>query len=230
MKNIIVHIIFLADRAVRFFLPSRRYWRTMLVMLVAFALVGFALSADPMFAIGDIVLWAAGVLAWLALLAAQFFMAMAIFFLQFFIQVAGYNDYMNAPVVKLGWVMVRDLANMFFVVALLVIAFATILGRESYEWRKTMVKLVLVAIFINFSLLIGQVIIDAAHVFTITFLNAIAATACGNLIQMFQFNKMDRILAPADTEGSLPFDLFIGPGSPAIFAAMPMGAMGAQAI
>ncbi|HRH31612.1 MAG TPA: hypothetical protein PK950_03005 [Candidatus Paceibacterota bacterium] len=83
---------------------------------------------------------------------------------------------------------------MFFIVGLLVIAFATILGFESYEWKHGLVKIVLMAILINFSNLIAQLVIDVAHIFTITFLNAVSATAGGNLITLFQ---MDKILALA---------------------------------
>src|SRR3989338_5364695 len=115
MKNIIVHIIFLAGRAVRFFLPSRRYWKTVTIVAASFVLVGFALSAQG--AAADLAETVAEIIARLALLAAQFFMAIAIFFLQFFMQLAGYNGYMEMPIVQLGWVMIRDIANMFFVVA-----------------------------------------------------------------------------------------------------------------
>ncbi len=94
------------------------------------------------------------------------------------------------PTVRIGWAMVRDVANMFFVVVLLAIAFGTILGVEQYQWNKTLVKMILAAIFVNFSNLICGIIIDIAHVFTITFLNAISATAGGNLINMFSLDQV----------------------------------------
>lgn len=115
---------------------------------------------------------------------------LAIFFLRAFVTLASYNNYIDVSVVKLGWVMVRDVANMFFIVGLLVIAFATILGLESYEWKKGVMKIILMAILINFSNLIAQLIIDVAHIFTITFLNAVSATAGGNLISLFQMDKI----------------------------------------
>jgi len=128
--------------------------------------------------------------SWIMLTVAQICIAFTVFFLQFFITLASYNNYIDVSVVKLGWAMVRDVANMFFVIALLVIAFATILGLEQYEWKKGLVKLIVMAVFINFSNLIAQLVIDAAHVFTITFLNAISATAGGNLINMFKLDKI----------------------------------------
>jgi hypothetical protein len=49
-----------------------------------------------------------------------------------------------------GWVITRDIANMFFIVILLVIAFATILQIEQYNYKKWLPKLILMAILINF--------------------------------------------------------------------------------
>ncbi|MBI4427086.1 MAG: hypothetical protein HY569_01190 [Candidatus Magasanikbacteria bacterium] len=125
-----------------------------------------------------------------ALGLGEFFIKMSIFFLRFFIALAQYNNYIDSPVVKLGWLMVRDVVNMFFVVILLVIAIGTILGMEQYQWNKTLVKLILSAVFVNFSNLISQLFIDAAHIFTLTFASAISATAGGNLINMFHFEKI----------------------------------------
>ncbi len=136
--------------------------------------------------------------SWMLFSIANLFIALTVFCLRFFITLASYNNYIDVPIVKLGWAMVRDVANMFFVVALLVIAFATILGYEQYEWKRGMVKLVLMAIFINFSNLIAQLVIDVAHVFTMTFLNAISATAGGNLINMFNLDKVASMVTGAE--------------------------------
>jgi hypothetical protein len=168
----------------------------------------------------------------ICIVLARLAMAFGIFFLRFFIQLAAYNGYLDAPIVRLGWVMLRDIGNMFFVVALLVIAFATILGRESYEWKKAMVKLVLVAILVNFSLLICGLVLDAAHVFTVTFVNAIAPVAAGNLIEMFNFNEMERIITDTGTEGSpdIKLALFGGAVVALGFSVMAATAIGAYCI
>jgi len=117
-------------------------------------------------------------------------MRFSVFFLSFFIALARWNNYIDVPIVMLGWTMVRDVANMFFVIILLIIAIGTILGLEQYQWNKTLAKMILAAVFINFSNLICGILIDIAHVFTITFVNAIAATAGGNLINMFHLNDL----------------------------------------
>ena len=139
------------------------------------------------------------VLSWIILRLAKLAVTLTIFGLEFFIEIAKYNGYSEAPPVLLGWYMIRDIANMFFVIALLIIAFGTILGLDNYEWKKTLGKLIVAAILINFSKLIAQFIIDIAHVFTMTFVNAISATAGGNLINMFNFDSLFNVL-PQDTE------------------------------
>jgi len=127
---------------------------------------------------------------------------LTIFFLRFFITLASYNNYIDVAVVQLGWVMVRDVANMFFIVGLLVIAFATILGFENYEWKRGLVKIILMAILINFSNLIAQMIIDVAHVFTVTFLNAVSATAGGNLVNMFKLTEITQLVQGGPSEAA----------------------------
>jgi len=124
---------------------------------------------------------------------ASLFIRLAIFILSFIIEIAGYNGFIDARAVNYGWVMVRDLANMFFVVVLLLIAFGTILGIEQYEWKKMLVKLVFAAILVNFSRIICALIIDVAQVIMITFVNAIAATAGGNFINAFGLEKVLQI-------------------------------------
>ena len=167
---------------------------------------------------------------WLMLILAELCIGLTIFFLRFFISIAAYNNYIDVDVVQLGWIMIRDVANMFFVVALLVIAFGTILGIEEYEWKKNLVKLILAAILINFSNLIAQLIIDIAHVFTITFLNAIAATAGGNIINMFKLNEITQMIGAAGKDpGDLRVQLAAGALAATGFAVLAAVAMGSYA-
>lgn len=161
---------------------------------------------------------------------AAIFIQLTIFALKFFIEIAGYNNYIDADIVKLGWNMVRDVANMFFVVVLLVIAFGTILGLEQYEWKKTLVKLIMAAFLVNFSNLICQVIIDTAQVFTITFLNAVAGAAGGNLIKMFNLDEIYKISYVGADPNGLPIQLFGGAVMTVIFAGMAMFTVGAYLI
>lgn len=132
----------------------------------------------------------ARVLSEISLWVAGLALKLTIFVLKFVIELGGYNGYLDSQAVLVGWVMVRDVVNMGFVIILLVIAFGTILGLEQYEWKKMLVKFVLAAILVNFSRTICGLIIDAAQVVMTTFVNGVAATAGGNLIQAFSINDI----------------------------------------
>ena len=129
-------------------------------------------------------------IVWLIWTMVEITQTLSLFLLEFFLDLASYHNFVEMGIVELGWSMVRDVANMFFVVVLLVIAFATILGIDSYEMKSTLPKLLLMAILINFSKLICGIILDAAHVFTVTFVNAISAAAGGNFVNAFRLDDV----------------------------------------
>ncbi len=145
--------------------------------------------------VGILMTWVIKIL----LAGASLMLKLAIFCLAFVIQIAGYNGYLTSTAVNVGWVMVRDVTNMFFVVILLLVAFGTILGLEQYEWKKMLVKFFFAAVLVNFSRVICGVIIDVGQVVMITFVNGIAATAGGNLINAF---SMDKIMGLSQTDGT----------------------------
>jgi hypothetical protein len=70
----------------------------------------------------------------------------------------------GACVIDIGWDFTRDLANMFFILAMVVIAFATILGQETYGMRRTLPLLIIIALLVNFSQLIVGAIVDVSQV------------------------------------------------------------------
>lgn len=84
----------------------------------------------------------------------------------------------TAPVVKFGWNITRDLANMFFILILLIIAFATVLRIQSYALQQLLWKVIVAALLINFSLVIAGTVIDFTQILTNFFVNGI--TANGN--------------------------------------------------
>lgn len=78
----------------------------------------------------------------------------------------GLEKFTEAGVVQMGWKITRDLANMFFVLILMVIAFATILRIETYGMKQILWKLIVAALLINFSLVLAGVIIDFTQILT----------------------------------------------------------------
>jgi hypothetical protein len=97
------------------------------------------------------------------------------------IVVASYNGFTTAPAVVKGWVVVRDIGNMVFIVALLIIAIATILKIETYQWKKALPKLIIMAVLINFSKTICGLFIDFSQVVMMTFINAFKTGGTGIL-------------------------------------------------
>jgi hypothetical protein len=85
-------------------------------------------------------------------------------FAQFFDWALGIAHFTEAPAVITGWGIVRDLVNLVLILILLIIAFATILRVETYGLKALLPKLIIVALLINFSLVMAGVVIDFTQV------------------------------------------------------------------
>ncbi len=79
----------------------------------------------------------------------------------------------NDQIVEL-WGIIRDLVNLFFILALLVIAFGTIFD-TSYGAKHTLFKLLVVALLINFSYVIGAMVIEFSNIMASAFLGSIGS-------------------------------------------------------
>lgn len=71
-----------------------------------------------------------------------------------------------------GWGIVRGLTNIFIVLGLVVTALATILRIESYQMKKTLPLLLIVALLINFTPMLCGLVIDASNIIMNHFLKA----------------------------------------------------------
>lgn len=74
------------------------------------------------------------------------------------------------PAISAGWPITRDLANMGIVLVLIIIGLATILKIESYQFKKTLPTLIIIALLINFSPVILGVVVDASNIVMYSFL------------------------------------------------------------
>lgn len=97
---------------------------------------------------------------------------------------AKYNAFASAAPVRVGWPIVRDICNMFFIIILLISAFATIIDQAGSDlhYTKVLPKLLVMAVLINFSKTLIQLLIDFSQVVMLTFVNAFAASASGNFV------------------------------------------------
>lgn len=93
-----------------------------------------------------------------------------------------YNGFSTAPPVIIGWKMVRDLVNMFFIVVLILSCYATILGWKTNELhvKNILPKLLIAAVLVNFSRTIVAILVDASQIVMLTFVNAFASIGAGN--------------------------------------------------
>jgi len=76
----------------------------------------------------------------------------------------------NKGVTDVGKI-IRDFINLFLILGLVFIGIATILGIKKYSWQQTLWKLVIVALLVNFSVIISGMILDVSYFFTYNFLN-----------------------------------------------------------
>gem|GEM_PF-2554778 len=171
-------------------IPKSRWGKISLisVFFLLFIAAPIAQASIPSLAeIGDYILYGVN---WLffQLASALGWIAMKIFALV--ILVSAWNDFVDVPAVTKAWVLVRDVCNLFFVLALLVIAFEVILQVKKHDPVKNLYVLIVAAILVNFSKLICALLIDFGQVVMMTFVNGYSATAGANLVNGMGLTKM----------------------------------------
>jgi len=95
-------------------------------------------------------------------------------FLDFFVYYSTNSTSYTNEFVSKAFGAVRDIANIFFIIALLFIAIKTILGLSTANNKKIIGTIVVVALLINFSLFATQIIIDATNILAKVFYNQIS--------------------------------------------------------
>ncbi|NCP58577.1 hypothetical protein GW831_02255, partial [Candidatus Wolfebacteria bacterium] len=79
------------------------------------------------------------------------------------------SNIVSQPIVIIGWQILLNFANLGFVLAIIVIAFATIFRVQSYAMKQTLWKLIVAALLVNFSLVIAGAFINVADIVTNSF-------------------------------------------------------------
>lgn len=133
-----------------------------------------------------------------------------------------------ASVIYPGWVVVRNASNILFVISIIAIAMGTLFRVDAYQYKHLLVQLIIAALLVNFSLVIGQSVLGLADTIQNQFLpnsGEIARTLGKILIlnrtnvenwsNMMQNNgaSFAGVVAPL-------FDLSLSLGSFAVFAAL----------
>ena len=132
----------------------------------------------------------ASILGWIIMPIVSLFGKLITLLIRLLISVAQYNDFINSAAVSKGWIIIRDVCNIGFVLVLLVIAFSTVLKIEKYSYKRLLGGFLLAAVLVNFSKLICGVIIDISQVLMLTFVNAFKGIGEGNLAQMIGLEEI----------------------------------------
>jgi hypothetical protein len=106
------------------------------------------------------------------------------------LMVSTMDDYLEKEAAARAWYLIRDICNMFFVVLLLLVAFAEIFNIEKYNIRTFLPKLLLAAVLVNFSKMLCGLAIDMAQVVMMTFVNAYQEAAGANMLVGLQLQNL----------------------------------------
>jgi len=109
------------------------------------------------------------------------------------IPILQYNSFSSSPIIGLGWSLVRDVMNMFVIVALIAIAVLTIVGNHKAHWEQQLPQLLIAVVLMNFSRTICGIFIDVSQVIMFTFVNALLDIAAGNFAQMFSLQSFGEL-------------------------------------
>lgn len=115
---------------------------------------------------------------------------------------SGPGGLLNRASVYTMWQFIRDFFNLFFIMTLLYTAF-TIVFQVASNYKKTLLSIVLAALFVNFSFPITRVIIDVANVPMYYFINQIGSTNENKEIlgTVLSASKIQGILIPGSESG-----------------------------
>lgn len=113
---------------------------------------------------------------------------------------------LNAAIIDSQWNLMRNFSNMFFIVILIVMAFATIFdvgsfGLAGYNIRSLIARFLIAALLINFSLVIGKELIYAVNRVNGVFLSAMGKAPDIILTQLTP-GKLLGVMSPAKESSS----------------------------
>lgn len=82
-----------------------------------------------------------------------------------------------------GWTVIRDMANMFFVLILVYIALTIMFRADTHDTAKKLAWVIVIALIINFSFFFTRVVIDAGNLLAVQFYNAIPTASLNETVK-----------------------------------------------
>ncbi len=146
-------------------------------------------------------------------------------FLEAMLSIHTYSDKF-VSIIYPGWQIVRNLSNMVFIIALIAIAMGTLFQMSNYQFRQLLIKLVIAALLVNFSLVIGQAVLGLADTIQNQFLpnnSEAIRTLARDLMERGTveiFNNVPVTTDPFSVAANLLFMEMVTLGTFAVFVAM----------
>ncbi len=148
-----------------YFLKNKKIGLTVLIAIVAIivVLVPEEAHADGMdYILSGAIGFTTYILNYIIGFIGGVFFALSAYLVQWAI---GFNEgILNNQAVRVGWDIVLNFANLGFVLAIIIIAFATIFRLENYAIKQTLWKLIVTALLVNFSLVIAGAFISVSDI------------------------------------------------------------------
>jgi len=107
--------------------------------------------------------------------ASAWFARLGGHFLDFFVYYSTNSSSYSNQFISSAWAGVRDIANMFFIFALVYAGLRTIVGIHAPDNKKLIGKIILVALLLNFSLFATKIVIDTSNILAKIFYNNITS-------------------------------------------------------
>lgn len=109
-----------------------------------------------------------------------FVLGVVAYFFNVLISVTLYPGLLKHDFVSQAWGVVRDLSNIFFILILLYVAIKIILNLGEHEAKGMIVKVLIIALLINFSMFFTKVVIDASNILALIFYNKLKVNTTVN--------------------------------------------------
>lgn len=157
------------------------YLRDNFWSIIFFGIIAFSTPLFVHAGVGDVV---GEALIWILKGPLYLLGQLVVFLIDLLSYLFEFNNFVSVPVVTQGWIVVRDLLNMFFVLIMMIMAIATILpvgALSSYNIKSLMIKLLIATITINFSKTILGVMIDAGQIVMLQFVASFREAIAVNL-------------------------------------------------
>lgn len=154
--------------------------------------VGYMECETGWIGVGDIACQMVNLLQMIVVVGGNALVYLASEFMDYFLQHSiASSSYKDAGFILEGWEILRDLTNIVFIFALLIIAFKLVLGIGTTNLKKQLMSVIIVALTINFSLFISFAIIDASNVLANVLYNKISTKSVSYQIDTSGDNEIE---------------------------------------